>query len=335
MTGMPHATVSTVRPAWRVLQGISLLATVGFLCSAWFRPQPSLTLFWGVVVPLLPLSFLVSPLLWRGVCPLATLNQLGNRAGGGRRLPAAHSAWAGVPAIALLFVLVPARHLVFNTRGDWLVATIVVVAVLAYALGTRFDARAGFCNRLCPVLPVERLYGQRPLLEVENGRCASCSVCTPRGCLDLARDRTVAQVLGPVRRRRAWVFSPFALFATAFPGFVLGYFTVGDATPSQALGLYAHVLGFAAASAGVLTALLWSAAASTMRALPWLGALSAAIYYWFAVPVLLAALGVTASGAAWTGRLVLLLVLAAWLRRAASAPAAAGRRLTVVSAGDG
>jgi hypothetical protein len=184
------------------------------------------------------------------------------------------------------------------------------------------------------VLPVERLYGQRPMLVVENGRCERCSTCTPRGCLDLARDRTVAQVLGPVRRQRAWMLSPFGLFATAFPGFVLGYFTVGDATPSQALPLYAHVLGYSAGSAAVLSAMLWSAAASSTRALPWLAALSAAIYYWFAVPVLLAAVGMSASAATWSVRLLLLLVLGAWLRRAERPQRPAGRSLAVLESAD-
>jgi hypothetical protein len=332
---MTHATTAAVRPAWRVLQGLTLLATVGFLLAAWFRPQPSLALFWGVVVPLLPLTFLVSPLLWRGLCPLATLNQLGNRATGGRRLPASLPSWAGLPAIVLLFVLVPARHVVFNSRGDWLVLTIVAVGLLAFALGRRYDARAGFCNLLCPVLPVERLYGQRPLLVVENGRCARCSACTPRGCLDLARERTVAQVLGPGRRRRDWVRAPFAAFATAFPGFVLGYFTVADVSPSQSLALYAHVLGLAAASALVLSLLLWGAAVSAARALPWLAALSAVVYYWFAVPGLLGALGVSAGALVWGGRVVVLLAVGAWLQRATAEEGRVGRRLAVVEAVEG
>ena len=61
-----------------------LALTAMLLAGLWLAPARFLALFWGVVIPLLPLSFLVSPQLWRAVCPLATLNQLGGRHGIGR-----------------------------------------------------------------------------------------------------------------------------------------------------------------------------------------------------------------------------------------------------------
>ena len=41
----------------------------------------------------------------------------------------------------------------------------------AWMLGRRGERKAGFCNALCPILPVERLYGQAPLVAAGNPRC--------------------------------------------------------------------------------------------------------------------------------------------------------------------
>lgn len=309
----PHVTATGA--TWRILQLAMLLATAGFLVAAWVRPAPSLALFWGVVVPLLPLSFLVTPLLWRAVCPLATVNMLANRPGG-RRLSPQVTRWAGAPAIVALALLVPARHFAFNTHGGWLVALVVVATVAAAALGTHFEARAGFCNLLCPVLPVERLYGQFPVVDVGNPRCAACTVCTPRGCLDLAGAKAMSQLLGPRRRTRAWLFSAFGMFAVAFPGFVVGYFTVNTAATPGAVAIYAHVLGYALAGAVLLGAIITASSLTAARALPLLGAISVAAYYWFAVPVVLRAVGVASTAAEWGGRGAMALVIAWWVRRA-------------------
>ncbi|HNV74168.1 MAG: hypothetical protein IT358_10590 [Gemmatimonadaceae bacterium] len=300
---------------WHLLQGAMLLATLAFLVAVWLSPEPSLSLFWGVVVPLLPFSFLVTPLLWRGVCPLATLNMLANTPGG-RRLPSRVSRWAGAPAMLALFVLVPARHFAFNVRGEALALLVVGAAVAAVVLGRRYEARAGFCNYLCPVLPVEQLYGLQPSIAVDNPRCATCSACTPRGCLDNARSKAVAQLLGPARRGRGWLLSAFGLFAIAFPGFVYGYFNVSDAEASAAWTIYAHMLEHALQSAALFGTLIFISGATAALALPLLSAIAAGTYYWYAVPVILKALHVLSPAATLGGRVVVAVFLAWWLQRA-------------------
>ena len=39
------------------------------------RPRDGLTVFWGVVIPILPIVFFVAPGFWRNTCPLAAMNQ--------------------------------------------------------------------------------------------------------------------------------------------------------------------------------------------------------------------------------------------------------------------
>lgn len=313
------ATPPPVPRSWALVQWVVLLATLAFAATILWRPEPSMSLFWNVVLPLLPLSFLATPVLWRAVCPLATLNMLGNRPGG-RRLPGQVSRWAGLPSMLTLALLVPMRHLAFNTHPLALAGLVVVSGVAAVALGIRYDARAGFCNLVCPVLPVERLYGQHPVSDLGNPRCASCSVCTPRGCPDLALDKALPQLMGPARKGPAWLLTATGGFACAFPGFIIAYFTVPEAWRGSALALYGWIGGGLLLSLGLGVATLGALRVRSTVALPVLGALSAGAYFWFAVRGTLTTLGVASPVALAAGRVTLLAVVAWWLVRALREP---------------
>ena len=165
------------RRLWGAARLAALAGTLSLLAALILRPDPGLEILWKIVIPLVPASLLTSPMLWRNVCPLATLEMAAGRLAGDR--PDARR-WANAGAVAgivLLAVLVPARHVLFNTDGPILAGTIAAVAALAIAGGLAFDAKAGFCNAICPVLPVERLYGQSPLVRIGNPRCSSCTAC--------------------------------------------------------------------------------------------------------------------------------------------------------------
>ena len=280
---------------WRPIQGVGLVATLALLVGLFWQPDTSLTVLWNIVIPLVPASLLVSPMLWRNSCPLATLNMLSNGLAG-RRTPAkplaAGSATLGMVLFALL---VPARHVVFNTDGPALAMTIITVAAGAVLLGAIFDAKAGFCNAMCPVLPVERLYGQSPLISVGNSRCPSCTLCT-KACLDLAPRKSIARVLGGAWHSSAWLRTPFGAFAAAFPGFVLGYFTTVDGPLASAGSVYLRVGGWAGLSYLLAAAAVLSFKIPAARVFPTLGALAAGLYYWFAAPKLAAAVGAGEAG---------------------------------------
>ena len=291
MTHLAFPSPARAQRFWTWAQWIGLAATATLLAGLVLRPEATLTVLWDLVIPVLPATFLVAPALWRNVCPLATLNMLSNGLASRRRLVTGVAPWASVVGIALLVVLVPARHFLFNTNGPALAVIIVAVALVAFALGAFFDAKAGFCNAICPVLPVERLYGQRPLLDVDNARCSPCTTCAARGCLDLSATKSVAQTLGPARRTSAWLATPFGAFAAAFPGFVVGYFTVTDGPISQAGAIYGNVVAWMAAS-WIATALVVTVfRVGFQRALLALGGGSLGLYYWFAAPVIVGATG--------------------------------------------
>lgn len=311
----PSTRATTFTP-WGGAQVAVLLGTAATVVSAMVWPRPVLGVFWNLALPLLPLTFLVSPVLWRAVCPLATLNMVA--AGpGGRSLPGTLSRWSGWPSMLALLVIVPARPVVFNDSGPAFAGLIVVSALLAVGLGMVYRARAGFCNLLCPVLPVERLYGQQPLVDVGNPRCPACSVCTPRGCPDLAGEKTLPQLLGTYRREVQWVATATGVFACAFPGFILGYFLMpAGSDPGPA---YASVVGGAAASLLIGAALSYTFRVPSTRALPLLASLAAALYLWFASRGALATVGLDKAPWLVLVRVICLVAVSLWWWRARQA----------------
>jgi len=308
---------------WRAAQAAGLVALAGLLAGAWLQPGRFLPLFWNVVLPLLPLSFLITPAIWRGVCPLATLNMLTGR-WGRRRLGGRFVPWAGTAGILLLGLIVPARKFLLQSDGGAFVILVGGVSLLALVLGTVFEAKAGFCNSICPVLPVERLYGQRPLVRLGNPRCGDCELCTPRGCLDLADRKAVPQTLGPTRRTTGWLGTAFGAFAAAFPGFVFGFGTMAEVPARQAALVYVYVALCVAASYLATRVVVKTAALRAEQVVPVLAATAAGLYYWFAAPGMSTTLGLGTT-AVWPLRVITLGFVGYWLVAVRLPSAGSGR----------
>ena len=289
-----------------------LLTFAALIVGLFVRPDITLDMLWYVLIPVLPATFLVNTALWRGVCPLATLNMLASR----QRDLALTRGWTTKTAaigVGLLFVMVPARHLIFNTSGVWLGVTMTAVALLALGLGLVVRPKGGFCNSICPLLPVEKLYGQAPLISAPNPRCSPCTLCTAKGCLDLDPSKSLRAALGNSTTVRDWIRTPFGVFAAAFPGFIFGYFQVGDVATSHWYVAYGIILSFSLGSLALTAFLAAALRDSINRLLPVLGALAVGIYYWYAAPASLAAFGLPGGILL---RWVLVAFVAIWLAHA-------------------
>ena len=311
-------TADTAARIWKSAQVAGIVLTAALLVGLLRAPDVTLRILWNAVIPVLPAVFLVQPTLWRNVCPLATLNVATGRRFGTRTLSPEAARRLGAIGIALFLLMVPARRFLFNVDGAVLALTVLLVAVLALLMGLAFDMKAGFCNSLCPVLPVERLYGQRALFRVKNPRCTPCSLCTRSGCLELAQKKSVAQTLGDAARPGHWLFTPYGAFAAAFPGFIVGYYTTTDvalATAPAALAVYGHVGLWMLASWVAVAALALAFRVTGPAATMPIAGLSFGLYYWFAAPVVADALAL----ASWTPaaiRTAALGLLGFWLLRA-------------------
>jgi hypothetical protein len=300
---------------WGGAQATTLAITSGLVGGLVVSPERSLSLLWNVLIPVLPLTFLFGTGIWRSVCPLATLNMLPNPWGGRRRVSALGARRAGGFGIVVLALLVPARRFLFNTDGPALAMVIVAVAAVALLLGFVYDAKAGFCNAICPVLPVERLYGQYPLLKTDNPRCPSCAACTPGTCIDLAPARSLVEAIGRPLDDRRWLQRPLGAFAAAFPGFILGYYTLDDVGIGAAGGVYLHVISFAAGGYVLVALAVRLTGVESRIALPLLAAAASGIYYWFAAPAIVVALHL-APWAATAIRVGTLTLVGVWMSMA-------------------
>lgn len=278
-------------PIWAVLGRRACLAgLVAVAVGLVLQPDVTATVFWWVLVPLLPASFLVHPGLWRNVCPLATLSMGPDTVPLRLGAAAQASPWAGAAGVVPLLALVTWRGTGLDADPLGTGALLAGVVGFAVVTGRRGERRSGFCNRFCPLLPVERLYGQRPWMEIEDSRCASCTLCTPRGCVDLSPPAAAAQLLGPGRRGIDWLMTPFGAFAAAFPGFIVAWFRTVPSSPPVPDLLVALAVGLVASWFVAAAVIRWTDAPWRL-ALPTLAALAAGLYYAYAAPRGVAELG--------------------------------------------
>lgn len=262
---------------WVFAKWAVLTAFGAFVVALLAAPEPTARLFWYGFVPLLPALFLVNVELWRNVCPFATLNTLLHPPGDPRPLSRRAGRIAGVVGVLMLLVGILVRRTMLDGNGVATAAVLATFGVMALFSGLAYRRKAGFCNSICPVLPVERLYGSRPLRVVQNARCTPCRACTHGGCIDLGPERAALVSLGPTHGGAGWIRTPFGAFALAFPGIVAGFFLGG---PAVVEGGGAIVLG-AAVSWTILGAMFTTVRTSPADALGWSAATAAALFYWF------------------------------------------------------
>ena len=285
---------------WRLAQGVSVVAAVSVVLLLLLQPELGLYLTWSVLIPAVPALLLIAPRVWRNLCSISVAHQLPRvlGRGGKRRLGERTQRWDPGIAVAGLFLIVPLRHVLFNESG--LALALFVLAVLGVALvgGLAFAGKSGWCASFCPVGPVEKLYEQDPIVHPSHAHCATCIGCTD-ACFDrdgpqavnvlLGADGHTAGVngLGDGGRRRGLLRTPTGVFTAAFPGFVLGYFTI---TPPIEIGsLYLHMALFVLASVALFALgdrLLGARVTPSARAA---AAAAAGLYYWFTVPAVIVA----------------------------------------------
>jgi nitrite reductase (NADH) large subunit len=185
---------------------------------------------------------------------MATLNQIPRRLGWQRQaeLPEALKAGAFGIAVALFVAAVSLRVPLLNHSG--LVTGLGVIGALALAAagGLAFKGRSGWCGTFCPLGPIQRNYGQAPLVVVKNGWCEPCVGCQ-KNCYDF---NPRAAVFSDVYDEDPRYAAQRRLFFGLLPGLILGYFLQGPAPAYGTAGQVAVLLASAAASAGLYQLLL-------------------------------------------------------------------------------
>jgi NADPH-dependent 2,4-dienoyl-CoA reductase/sulfur reductase-like enzyme/ferredoxin len=310
--------------AWRAVRVVSVAVYVALVTGLFVSPAGALFAFFNVTVPLLPVVFFVAPGLWRNICPLAAVNQAPRVFGFTRAFspPGWMRRHGFVIAFVLFFGITSARIAVFNTDGRATGILLAATIASAFLGGVLFTGKSGWCSSICPLLPLQRAYGQTPFVRVPNSHCQPCVGCT-KNCYDYK-----PQVAYQADMRDAdsnWV-SPRKLFAAALPGFVLGFFTLTASSHPETVEVYELLALYSAGSIAsfyLLDALLPVTSRMLTALYP---AAAINIFYWYA-SIVLADSFHTVTGAAipwvrWPIRAIVGVLTLIWITRTF----AAGRR---------
>jgi Pyruvate/2-oxoacid:ferredoxin oxidoreductase delta subunit len=215
------------RPIWVTLQAVMLLVGVVLVGLLIFWPAAGIALMWNFLIPVAPGLVTIAPGLWRNICPMATFHMLPQKLGLAQniRMPEWGAAALGLISVTLLFVVVPMRRIGLNVDGPLTAIMLLSAAVVAGVMGALFEMRSGWCTSLCPIHPVERLYGTNPAFAFKNARCDLCEACS-NPCPDSTPEMTPT-ITGATRVQQ--LLGNFVV--GSFPGFVWGWFQVPDYPP--------------------------------------------------------------------------------------------------------
>lgn len=231
-------------------------------------PETGLRILWFGIVPLAPLIFFFATRLWVSVCPFSYIQSIPHRLGTGGKIKIKRATGKKLEALSwlLLFLLVPLRHMIFDTVGLAALVAIAGISAVSLLSGLLFDGLGGWCSSLCPVRPVEALYGQFTLSRKPPSHCSPCSKCTEQ-CSRLLNES-----------KRVDSFRDFA--AMLFPGFVMAFFLTDQ--NSSLLVCYLTEIVYMAVS-GFMFSLLafWFSRATRLQVSAILGLM---LYYFLVIP---------------------------------------------------
>jgi hypothetical protein len=273
---------------WRIIQCAVWIIGAAILFSLIFRPKTGIILFWNMLIPIAPALFVMATGVWRNVCPLATTNLLPRQLGLSKqkKMSQAQAGIFGLIAVTTLFVLVPLRHAVFNRSGMATAIMIIIMALIGISLGFIYEWKSAWCSGLCPIHPVEKLYGENVLFTVPNVQCRSCHNCiipcpdsTPN-MNPAASEKTVFHALNAT------------LIIGGLPGFIWGWFHVPDVDGirnlSEIWSIYQLPL-FGLSISVCLYLMVKSMLAEQQRKnlVRVFATMSVSCYYWYRLPALL------------------------------------------------
>lgn len=271
---------------WRAVQVICWLAGFVLLITLFVQPALGITLLWNGLIPVAPFLLVVATGIWRNICPLGTTSLLPDRFGaaGKLKLTPKDQSVLHLAAVILLLLIIPLRHILFNTDGRATGFILILLGAVAFATGLFFERKSAWCAGICPVHPVEKLYGSKPAGKMMNVHCVSCIRCSVP-CPDSTQNtRPFLQDESVVTR-----ITEFLLIG-AFPGYIWGWFQTPDYTGQEGWLHLAQVYGLPLMG-GVATTFLYFMlrfffTVKRTLLIRFFAAAAVSCYYWFRLPLL-------------------------------------------------
>lgn len=272
---------------WRMAQAAVWLAGAVILFCLIFYPAIGILLFWNILIPVAPALFVLATGLWRNVCPLATTNLLPRHLGKSqrKRLSIKQLSKLHLMAVLALYLLVPLRHAIFNENGLATALLIISMVVIGSGMGFVYEWKSAWCSGLCPIHPVEKLYGGNVLLSLPNAHCGQCMNCVIP-CPDSTANINPNNKTGNTYQRISSLF-----IIGGLPGFIWGWFHVpdnaGTTTFQSYLSVYAMpLMGFAITLVAYAIVSKLVNQAFQQKLMSIFAAAGVSCYYWFRIPAL-------------------------------------------------
>ncbi|HFA51221.1 MAG TPA: hypothetical protein ENJ95_19590 [Bacteroidetes bacterium] len=226
---------------WRFVQVSLLVVGIAIFLSLIFLPETGLNLLWNLLIPVAPLLFVIAVGVWRNICPLGTFSLLPHhfKFSKKKRLKVKWQGWFSLAGVLLLFIIVPFRHLVFDSNGPATAIFLAFAAIAAFIAGSTFQWKSGWCSGICPVHPVEKLYAEKVKFTPPNAHCSQCANCVIP-CPDSSPPTKRVKAAKSRLHRTA-----LCLLTGSLLGFIWGWFHVPDQAGAISWG-------------DVLTAFAWS-----------------------------------------------------------------------------
>ena len=270
--------------AWKITQGFVWILGIIIIVALLAHPAHGIDLFWNILIPLTPLLIVLAAGLWRNICPLATTALLPQKWGLSKKEKPSLKLEGcfSLTGVCALLLIVPLRHPVFNLNGPATAILILAIALVAILASAFFNRKSAWCSGLCPIHPVEKLYGMRNRFSFTNAHCDSCCKCVAQ-CPDANANAKPFSIRTTRCHRLAGL-----LMAGGFPGFVWGWFQVPDsygvATFAQLLHCYQQpFMGLIISCALFLLARRFFREDSLTAVF---SAAAVSCYYWFRLPAL-------------------------------------------------
>ena len=273
---------------WRIVQTAVWLIGATILTCLLFFPSVGVILVWNILIPVAPALFVLAVGVWRNVCPLATTNLLPRQLGLSKRkkLSATQLGLLNLIAVIALFVIVPLRHAVFNNNGVATGIMIIAMAAIGVTMGFFYEWKSAWCSGLCPVHPVEKLYGGNVLLSIPNANCDQCMNCVIP-CPD-----STPNVNPKISAKTVYHKISGLLIIGGLPGFIWGWFHVPDEHQITSIATFFGVyeiplMGLAVTLVAYLILSNVLDAKYERKLISIFAASGVSCYYWYRIPALI------------------------------------------------
>ncbi len=273
---------------WRVVQFVVWLVGLAIFLSLIYFPSIGLLVFWNILIPIAPALFVVAAGLWRNVCPIAITNLLPRHFDLSLKMKISVRTQAKLQLVSILvlYAVVPLRHAIFNNDGMATAWLLFIAVTVGFSMGFVYDWKSGWCSTLCPVHPVEKLYGGNTLISMPNAHCGECVNCSVP-CPDSTPNMHPAMATKTVYHKISGILTIGGL-----PGFIWGWFHVPDNNSTVSLSQFfgTYELPLLGCLVTLIIYLIWDkvlAEKDRPKLIAVFAAAGVSCYYWYRIPALL------------------------------------------------